>query len=124
MAPIDDPDVISRINQLRSRADGRPGSFDDLQGEDAALARAGTLREDDALALIAEARRPQRALFVPPDRAARAFSGEYEAGARFRPRDWGNVGAEDLERAIVASQPATALALAPSHTRPRRRRGQ
>jgi len=118
MTPLDE--AQEQALALRARA-ANERELEGLSPEDLALLREGTLGEEDALALLAAARQPQRAYLVRPDREARALTGAYEQGVRMQPRDWANASAEDLDRAVFAAQPATAAVMAPLHTPQQRR---
>lgn len=113
--PIDDPKLQKRVDTLRGRATKQPSPTyaDGYKGmanmQDRMLAAEGQLSPEDALALIEASMTKRRGYLVTPQHDARLLKGRYEAGAKWAPKDWFNsVTADELERAIIASQSVAA----------------
>jgi len=101
-------DVDERATALRARTQGPGRTVVNL--DDADLARRGSLLDDEAMALLEEAMRAQRAYRVPANRDARMLDGAFQRGVRFRPDDYLNVDPSLLHAAVFAAQPTAAFA--------------
>lgn len=113
--PIDDPKLQKRVDTLRGRATKQPTPTyaDGYKGmanmQDRMLASEGQLSPEDALALIEASMSKRRGYLVTPQHDARLLKGHYQRGAKWAPKDWFNsVTADELEKAIIASQSVAA----------------
>lgn len=100
---------VERLRRLATRPDDASYNFRNYDDRD--LAARGALGDEDALAMLDELARPQRAYSVTPDRNARVLSGQYERGVRLNPSQWFNgASSDDVLASVIYAQPVAAAA--------------
>lgn len=98
---------VERLRALARRPEEPSYAFRNHDDRD--LASRGTLRAEDADALLAAMMQPQRAFAVQPNSAARVLSGAYERGVRFNPAGWFDAAdVEDVMGSVRYAQPLAA----------------
>lgn len=98
---------VSRLRALAQRADEPNYAFRNWEDRD--LAARGTMRSEDANALLEAMMAPQRAFAVTPDSQARILAGQYQRGVRMNPGSWFNgTDLEDVMGSVRYAQPVAA----------------